>query len=145
MFHWCRCGSALFVLTQVLDACFFGRGGEGGGEVLKNVLYREALPWRPTPYLLYTTENRIKSQWKIKLSQKKKKKLLHDVYKFTALEIFVTSSLNMAGNYFSWLLYFALQYTDRYVRRHGHWSLSFVFPTRGANSSKCSPCSFRSH
>ena len=50
----------------------------------------------------------------------KKKKILHDVYKFTALEIFVTSSLNMAGYYFSGLLYFALQYTDRYVRRHGH-------------------------
>ena len=63
MFHLCRCGSAIFVLTQVLDACFFGRGGGGGvGEVLKNVLYREALPRRPTPYLLYTTENRIKSQ-----------------------------------------------------------------------------------
>ena len=59
MFHWCRCGSAIFVLTQVLDACFFGRGGEGGegggGEVLKNVLYGEVLPRRPTPYLLYTT------------------------------------------------------------------------------------------
>ena len=31
----------------------------------------------------------------------KKKYILHDVYKFTALEIFVTSSLNMAGYYFS--------------------------------------------
>ena len=66
MFHWCRCGSAICVLTQVLDARFFGTGGEGrgggSGEVLKNVLYGEALPRRPTPYLLYTTENRIKSQ-----------------------------------------------------------------------------------
>ena len=30
----------------------------------------------------------------------KKIYILHDVYKFTALEIFVTSSLNMAGYYF---------------------------------------------
>ena len=55
MFHWCRCGSAICVLTQVLDVRFFGRGGEGGGGVgwggiKKNVLYGEALPRRPTPY-----------------------------------------------------------------------------------------------
>ena len=47
---------------------FFGRGV--GKRVLKNVLYGEALPRRPTPYLLYTTENQIISQCKIKLSQK---------------------------------------------------------------------------
>ena len=68
----------------------------GGGEVLKNFLYGEALPQRPTPYLLYTIENRIISQCKIKLSQKN---ILH-VYNFTALE-FVTSSFNTAGHYFS--------------------------------------------
>ena len=67
MFHWCRCGSAICVLTQVLDARFFGRGGEGGGggwggEVLKKrFVWRGSAPTSNT-VLLYTTENRINSQ-----------------------------------------------------------------------------------
>ena len=68
MFHWCRCGSAICVLTQVLDARFFERGGEGegegewGGEVLKKrFVWRGSAP-KSNTVLLYTTENRINSQ-----------------------------------------------------------------------------------
>ena len=61
MFHWCRCGSAIFVLTQVLDACFFGRGGEGGGgggEVLKTFCIERLCPdvQHRTFYILPKTE-----------------------------------------------------------------------------------------
>ena len=122
MFHW-WCGSAIFVLSQVLNACFFWeRSGEEGTK--KRFVWRGSAPTSNTvPFIYYRKPNYIPMQNKI--IAKKYYTCIH-----LRLEIFATSSFNMTGHYFSWLLYFALQYTDWYVRRYGYWSVSFVHPAR---------------
>ena len=75
---------------------FWGEEGGGGGVTKRRFVWRGCAPTSNTiPFIYYRKPNFIS---KIKLSQQKKILL---VYKFMALEIFLTSSFNMAGHYFS--------------------------------------------
>ena len=70
--------------------------GGGGGGTKNGFVWRGSAPTSNTvPFIYYRKPNYITMQNTIIA-----KKMLH-VYKFTALEIFVTSSFNMAGYYFS--------------------------------------------
>ena len=84
--------------------------------------------------------NRIKSECKIKLSQK------YCPWINLQLWNFCHSFLQWMGIFFSWLLCFALQYMFIQIGSQTWASLSFVPPGWGANSSQsCRSCSFCSH